>query len=289
MDYEHILTRFANLRPTGPNRWVATCPAHGSGRNRALSIAVKGDRLLFHCFAGCSAEAVLGAVGLRWSDLRGGRAPYRRPAPMPPVKPNGDEKPAQDAVQKWQRWWDGARPRHPLLRTYLQARGLSITPPPSLRLALWGEQPVVLACVTGPDGTLAGLHLTFLEAGGQGRKEKKVAAGSKPTGGAIRLFAHQVDQPLALCEGIETALAVHQATQWPAWACVSAGGLERVILPLEVREVVVCADHDPAGLEAANKLARRLVAEGRKVRLATPPREGADWLDVLLEVEGGVQ
>jgi DNA primase len=43
----------------------------------------------------------------------------------------------------------------------------------------------------------------------------------------------------------------------------------------------VCADHDRAGLEAARALARRLLREGRKVRLAVPPVEGEDWLDAL--------
>jgi putative DNA primase/helicase len=41
------------------------------------------------------------------------------------------------------------------------------------------------------------------------------------------------------------------------------------------------ADHDKAGLEAARALARRLLREGRKVRLAVPPVEGEDWLDAL--------
>lgn len=89
---------------------------------------------------------------------------------------------------------------------------------------------------------------------------------------------------MALAEGIETALAVREATGWPVWACVSAIGLERVQLPPEVHEAIICADHDKAGLEAANALARRLLSENRRVRLAAPPKAGEDWLDVL----GGV-
>ena len=276
---EVLLERLANVHPAGRERWTATCPAHGSGKNRALSIAVKGDKLLLHCFAGCSAEAVLATVGLSWQDLYTGEprpwAGYCRPATTP-------ERPTTplEARERWQGWWDRARPHHPLLKAYLQARGLSVEPPPTLRLALWGEQAVMLARVEGPQG-LAGMHLTLLESGGSGRKEKRLAAGSKPLGGAIRLFPLEPDQPLALAEGIETALAVHQATGWPVWACVSAGGLAAVELPAEAREVVICADNDPAGVDAANALARRLLSEGRKVRLATPPREGQDWLDVV--------
>jgi putative DNA primase/helicase len=62
---------------------------------------------------------------------------------------------------------------------------------------------------------------------------------------------------------------------------VAASFLKEASLPPEVKEVVVAADHDKAGLEAAHALARRLLREGRKVRLAVPPEEGEDWLDAL--------
>jgi putative DNA primase/helicase len=65
------------------------------------------------------------------------------------------------------------------------------------------------------------------------------------------------------------------------WALVAASFLKEASLPPEVKEAVVCADHDRAGLEAAHALAQRLLREGRKVRLAVPPVEGEDWLDAL--------
>lgn len=281
---EVLLSRLTNVHPAGRDKWRATCPAHGSGKNQALSVALKGDRLLLHCFAGCSPDSVLTAVGLSWRDLYTGESrPWLAPGYYRPAKPTPERAQLPlEARERWVRWWRSATPGHPLLKTYLRARGLSINPPPSLRLALWGEQPVMLARVEGPRG-LAGMHLTLLKPDGSGRVEKKLAAGSKPLGGAIRLYALEPGQPLALCEGAETALAVHQCTGWPCWACVSAIGLERVQLPAEAREVVICADHDKAGLEAARKLARRLLSEGRRVRLATPPVQGQDWLDVVAE------
>lgn len=276
--HNRLLERLAHVKPAGPDRWTATCPAHGSGRNRALSIRLEGERVLLHCFAGCPAEAVLHAVGLSWRELyRGSDRPWlapRRRAEAP--------TPEAGVREPWERWWKSAKPDHPLLRAYLRARGLNIEPPPSLRLALWGDRPVVLARVEDVRGELRGLHLTFLEPDGSGRKEKKLAAGSKPLGAAIRLYPLEADKPLALTEGIETALAVRGVTGWPVWACVSAGGLERVVLPPEAHEVVIAADHDRAGLEAARKLAGRLLAEGRRVRLAVPRTPGADWLDVLV-------
>jgi hypothetical protein len=223
---------------------------------------------------------VLEAVGLTWRDLRAPdpwawRPPVLRPRPKPEP-----EVPSPEDRERWEDWWKTARVGHPLLTRYLRARGLSLEPPPALRLAFLRGEPVMVARVEGVKGLL-GLHLTLLEPDGRGRKEKRLARGSKPKGGAIRLFPFEAGKPLALAEGIETALAVREAAGWPVWALVAASFLKEASLPPEVKEVVVAADHDKAGLEAAKALAQRLLREGRKVRLAVPPVEGEDWLDAL--------
>jgi putative DNA primase/helicase len=114
-----------------------------------------------------------------------------------------------------------------------------------------------------------------------------LAKGSRPKGGAIRLYPLEEGQPLALAEGIETALAVREVTGWPVWATIAAPFMKEVVLPHEVNEVVIAADHDRAGIDAAHALARKLLREGRRVRLAVPPVEGEDWLDVLVRVKDG--
>src|ERR1043166_3468199 len=48
--------------------WQVCCPAHDDTRP-SLAITPAGDKILLHCFAGCSAEAILAAVGLSWCDL----------------------------------------------------------------------------------------------------------------------------------------------------------------------------------------------------------------------------
>lgn len=62
-----LLDRLDGVQPSG-NGWRARCPACG-GRSRKLSIAESGGKVLVHCFAGCRAEDVIGAVGLTWADL----------------------------------------------------------------------------------------------------------------------------------------------------------------------------------------------------------------------------
>jgi hypothetical protein len=104
-------------------------------------------------------------------------------------------------------------------------------------------------------------------------------------GGAVRLANLTDDQVVGLAEGIETALAVMVAcARLPVWATLSTSNLEQVALPTEMRKVVLLADHDPsgAGARAAETAAARLHAEGRRVFIAMPPKEGDDFNDLLL-------
>jgi putative DNA primase/helicase len=62
---------------------------------------------------------------------------------------------------------------------------------------------------------------------------------------------------------------------------LSAGGLQHVQLPKYVRRVVIAADNDESGREAARSLRYRLWRKRRTVSIALPPKEGSDWNDVL--------
>ncbi len=63
-----ILSKFKNLNCTGNNKWTANCPSHND-TNPSLSISIKNDKILLKCFAGCSFEQIVEAVGLKQSDL----------------------------------------------------------------------------------------------------------------------------------------------------------------------------------------------------------------------------
>lgn len=187
---------------------------------------------------------------------------------------------------------------------YLKRRGLSVPPTDELRhiriLNYWhdgavlGRWPAMLARITCADGGFAGIHRTYLNHAGDKAaltdrdgvalpcKKLAVVRQGVMRGAAVRLFPPESGR-LALAEGIETALAVRQGSGLPVWACVSAFGLEHVVLPDGVRDVFIFADNDASntGQRAAERLRRRLLGAGCAVRVFTPSVVGYDWLNVL--------
>ncbi|HEX7113746.1 MAG TPA: hypothetical protein VF193_01330 [Steroidobacter sp.] len=77
-----LLSRLDGVRSTGRGKWIAKCPAHAD-RTPSLSIREGDDgRVLVHCFGGCEAADVIGAVGLQLSDLFE-KPLYHRAKPIP--------------------------------------------------------------------------------------------------------------------------------------------------------------------------------------------------------------
>jgi len=310
-----LLGRLRGVRSLGGGRWVALCPAHDD-RRPSLSIrATPAGRILLHCFAGCATEAVLEAIGLSWHDLfacrflprlprRSSRGPYL--SSVPPLRSR--ESGRDDDVIRTRLWqmWDQAVPLdHPQARTarlYLAKRGLRLEDFPDLPKLRFhpkliyreggihvGAFPALLAMVEHPLHGLVALHRTYLSPEGtkapvtSPRKLTPPVFVGATRGAAIRLFP--LSSVLVVAEGIETALSAAKLTGLSAWASVSAGGLEALMVPQGVNVVLIAADHDSRGLTAALNLAERLLRSGLRVRLAVPPYPGNDWNDVLIEVQ----
>ncbi|MBT5470512.1 MAG: hypothetical protein HOK41_07895, partial [Nitrospina sp.] len=79
--------------------------------------------------------------------------------------------------------------------------------------------PAMLAqIICGVD--VVGMHRTYLDSDGPGKApvsspKKTIKCADTMSGGSIRLFEPELGKPLVLCEGIETALAIHSYTDWP--------------------------------------------------------------------------
>jgi putative DNA primase/helicase len=194
-------------------------------------------------------------------------------------------------------------------RLYLARRGLTTRVPEALRfhpdLGYYADQrlvgcyPAILAQVTGQGGDAVTLHRTYLTVDGDKapvdapKKLMRHETAKQLSGGAIRLV--EPGSRLAVTEGLETALAVIEATGLPTWATGNAHLLETFVPPPGVRQVLVFADKDrpsrqhPSGhgQEAARGLVTRLWAMGIRAGAIAPGLDipdgskGVDWLDVF--------
>ena len=125
----------------------------------------------------------------------------------------------------------------------------------------------------------------------EGRRDQRALSVSEKAG-KLLLHCHKAGcavrfgpdgRIIALAEGIETALSVSRASRLTVWATLSTSGMKAVLLPPPpVGEVVIiAADHDEAGLAAAEVTAARLEAEGRAISVIYPPKPRTDFNDLL--------
>lgn len=92
MGADTLLSALNKVRQTKPGHWIACCPAHAD-RSPSLTIReTDNGKTLIHCFAGCSVQEVLDAVGLELDVLFPPRETHHgRPEPRP--------VPASDALR----------------------------------------------------------------------------------------------------------------------------------------------------------------------------------------------
>lgn len=75
---EKVISRLDKVKSAGANKWIACCPAH-LDRSPSLAISETSDGVvLIKCWAGCSANDVVQAIGLQLRDLFPGNTKRRR-------------------------------------------------------------------------------------------------------------------------------------------------------------------------------------------------------------------
>jgi putative DNA primase/helicase len=148
-----------------------------------------------------------------------------------------------------------------------------------------GKLPALLALVTDVRDQPIGIHRTFLARDGSKAQVEPQKASLGPVwGGAVRL--DPVGPELVTGEGIESSASAGRVLGMPAWSALTAGNIEKaLVLPPEVRKVVIACDNDRSGRQAATAAWFRWRAEGREVEIATPDKEGSDFNDILLARE----
>jgi putative DNA primase/helicase len=272
-----------HIRRSG-NALIGDCPC--CGYKAALSITEKNGKRLYYCHAGCAQSDLWAVV----RDVEG--VADRVPAYQP--KEKSENKGLGDYIQQL---WQSSQPaKETLVAAYLSARGLATDIPDALRFlprhkhrptqTYW---PIMLAGVTDYAANLRALHRTYLTT--DGSSKAPVSPERMTLGPVMGCSVHlgAAGEQLAISEGLETGLSVMISTGIPTWAALSAGGIAGLILPpLPLAcEVLICADNDENGVgqQAAESAAARWYAEGRNVRIATPPHVGKDFNDLLREVQ----
>lgn len=260
------------------------CQPEGRKRQNALTLADGRAGLLAHCKgAGCEFRGVLAAVGIAPGD-------YRLPDPAELARREAERRAeAQRRAFQASFLWKESQPiGGTLAETYLRGRGITCPLPATLRFhpACWhgataSRHPALVALVEGGDGFA--VHRTYLRPDGTGKADidpAKAMLGAVG-GGAVRLA--EAPGPLAVAEGIETALSLACGLlRRPAtiWATLSTSGMRGLRLPQEPGQLTIAPDGDTAGQKAAHALAERAHAAGWAVSLLPAP-DGRDWNDIL--------
>jgi hypothetical protein len=267
--------------------FIVSCPlvSHGKGRgDRNPSLLVKdGDKVpLFKCFGGCDTRDIIAELRRR-GILDGNAKSHSAHAPKK-VETMPQHVPCPEAIEIWGK---ASRATGSIVERYLQARGIKLESPPSLRLSGGHyldryQFPAMVAAVQAPDRRTIAVQTTLIDP--RGDRKAQVRMPRKTTGalgwGAVRLAA--ATDKLGLAEGVETALSAMRLTGIPTWACLGACRMHRVWVPDEVQELHLFGDNDDPGRDAVERTAH--AHRHRRVVVHFPPDRFPDWNDMLTEV-----
>jgi putative DNA primase/helicase len=179
-------------------------------------------------------------------------------------------------------------------RRYLQSRGLWPLPPmhklrahPSVDY--WeegervGQHPALLAAVRDIGGQVVTAHVTYLQQHGAklaSYEPRKILSGMQGRAGCAVRLMRIGGETLGIAEGIETAFSAAIIHGTPVWAALNTSLLQKFEPPAGVKRVVIFADRDIPGMDAAAKLMQRL--QGR-VQFEMQMPSCKDWNDALME------
>jgi hypothetical protein len=191
--------------------------------------------------------------------------------------PKTDDEDHERKQRRTAAWlWSQRRPvGGTIAEKYLrEVRGITCPLPATLGFlpANNGHSPAMISAYAIPDEPEPGIlgeprdvdsvHLTKLLPDGSGKanvENPKITIG-RPLGRPIVLAPANDLLGIAITEGIENALSVHEATGLGAWAAGSAVFMPALAntLPDYIEAVTICADSDKVGQDNARRLAEAL-------------------------------
>lgn len=285
--------------------WCCKCPAHDD-RTPSLSIHAGDDgRALVNCHAGCTVDAVCGAIGLRPADLFT-PDPSRRNGHTPRTRRRGD---GDETTRKPARGGDSvtvasdANP-HAGGRTFPTARDAVA----ELERQLGGGPRSATWTYHNAAGDPVGLVVRWDTPGGGGKDVRPVSRKADGSGWIIGgmptprplyalpdLLATPAGSRVYVTEGekaADAARAVGLTATTSPHGSKSAGKADWS--PVAGRDVVILPDHDDAGEGYADDVARLATAAGAKsvrvvrlVELWAGMPKGGDMADLVNHRRGG--
>ena len=269
---------------------VASCPICQPERRKeqnALTVSEDVNFLLFHCKKrGCDFQDIKAAVGLK-RDL----PQFQSSGKILHPKAHNQVDIARRELQAKILWSEAIPIQSTLAENYLRQRGITCKLPDTLRFhaECWHPMakrlPAMLAVIEGAESFA--VHRTYLQPDGldKAKVNPPKAMLGKARGGAVHITDY--DGPLYVTEGIENALSLASGLlngQARIWAALSTSGIKSLKLPTTKNKLIIAADNDNAGNEAAYNLGTKASLIGWNVSLLPPPK-GKDWNDVIREIK----
>jgi len=261
---------------------MCRCPAHSDSK-ASLSVRVGERAVLFHCFAGCAAEAIMTA-------LRSGK--ILAPSDHDP----GQRQESRSDLNKvaLSVWRHAAPYAGTLADRYLRGRaivpeGINARFDPRCQCGTGAAKafaPALIVPIEEDAGVVA-IHRTFLTPDGRWKAdmpEPKRMLGNPGTG-AVRWGGIPTDGVLRLAEGVEDAASVMNLLDpghfvWPVL------GIERyqgIAIPESIHTVILYSQHGVEAARAVERATPHLTDNGRRLLTKLPPHSG-DWNDLLREI-----
>lgn len=283
-----VAGRLVPLKAAG-REWKACCPFHPD-RSPSFTIYDGGRR--FMCF-GCGASGdvldfVQRAHGVNLPEaarmLGAGEVPK---IALPSVLP-ADADAAASRARALSIWESAIPAAGSLAECYLGFRGILPPFPPDIRFARLscgsrGQMPCLVAAVRDAAGNVTGIQRIFLRDDGLGKADMpkpKLSLGAVK-GGAIRLGDLDGSGVLTICEGPEDGLSLLAMGAGPVWVAAGATFLPHMQFPPEVRSLIIGADNDPAGVQAAQAATLAFTTRGLTARIIRPLLGFKDFNDEL--------
>lgn len=287
------LARALGFKRSG-NQWAGCCVAHDDKNPSMIIYEGRNGSVQVRCLAGCSSGEIVDVLRERglWGGQNSGAISDTPQLASHKVDPD------RHRLAALRIWEDALAPEGTPVQRYLAGRGL-IMPDKASSIIRYhpncpkrGEHAPALIALMRSVETFkpVAINRLFLDLD-QNKKLEGMMLG--PAGGAAMMITSRHDtfwaEPsfcprLAVCEGLETGLALLMQRQRCVWALGSAGAIARLPLIFAVGHLLICADNDEngVGLRAALDCAERWNAcPFQKATILMPSAMDSDFADLV--------